>query len=447
MPPILALILCIIFVLWLLTLDHKSAPNNSIALWLPVLWTLLIASRPLAAWFPSPISEGEMGSPLDRNFIISLIIASLFVLFKRRFAFLKVINQNIWLMILAFYMLVSSLWADIFFTSFVRWAREIMAAVIMSFVILSENNAREAMQSVLRKTSYILIPFSLLLIKYYPLYGVQYARWSGELMWTGVTMHKTSFGRLCLIVIFFLTWSLIKRWKEHSIPVVKYQTAAEIFLLILSFYLLIGPSAHAMSATAIISLAVGLTAFIVFLWLNKLNIYPSSNAISAIMLTIIIYGTFTVFTSGTFIEPLTAATFGRDATLTGRTEIWQQYLPMAMEHPFLGHGFGGFWTTEAIKIQKVTEVHNGYLEVILHLGFIGLIFVALFLLSSCRRAQRMMKDDLFWAILWICFLFITIIHNISESSIDSFSKNLTAILVFMAVSSSSITEDSENFNG
>jgi exopolysaccharide production protein ExoQ len=110
---------------------------------------------------------------------------------------------------------------------------------------------------------------------------------------------------------------------------------------------------------------------------------------------------------------------------------------MAMQHPLLGHGFGGFWTGETMDYQDVNEVHNGYLEVILHLGFIGLIFVSLFLLSSCRRAQQIMKYDIYWASFWLCFLFMSILHNIAESSLDSFSRILTAILVFLYVASSS----------
>ena len=260
MPPILALILCTIFVLWLLTLDNKSSPNNSFVLWLPVIWILLIAGKPLGVWFPSPVSDGEYGSPLDRQFLIVLMIAGLLILFKRRFPFYKTIKGNIWLIFLAVYMLLSTLWSDMPSTSLIRWVRE-MPALIMAFLLLTEKNSREAMLSVLRRTIYILIPFSLLLIKYYPQYGVAYGRWSGKLMWIGVTLQKNSIGRLCLIAIFFLIWSIIKRWQVRNIPAIKYQTVAEIFLAIISCHLLRGPSIGAMSATAAISLTIGLTAF------------------------------------------------------------------------------------------------------------------------------------------------------------------------------------------
>jgi exopolysaccharide production protein ExoQ len=446
MPPILSLILCTIFVMWLLTLDHKSSPDNSYALWLPTSWILLVAGKPLGAWFLSgPRAEDEMGSPLDRSFIIILIVLGLIILFRRRFAFFKAIKDNFWLMFLAVFMLLSTLWSDIFFTSLTRWIREILTALIMSFLILSENNPREAILSILRRTTYTLIPFSLLLIKYYPLYGVQYGRWSGELMWIGATTQKNGLGILCLIVIFFLSWSLIRRRQNRKLRTTRFQPIAELFLITLSLYLLKGPSIYAMSATSAVTLAIGVTAFFVLLLLNKSKIHPGANTISAIIVAIIIFGILTVFTSGETVGSLTS-TVGRDSTLTGRTEIWQQYLPMAMQQPLLGHGFGGFWTAKIIDYQGVNEVHNGYLEVILHLGFIGLIFVSLFLLLSCRRARQIMEDDFYWASFWLCFLLMSVIHNTAESSIDSFSRVSTAILVFLYVASSSKIKDYGNLN-
>ena len=327
------------------------------------------------------------------------------------------------------------------FTSFTRWVRE-MPALIMAFLLLTEKNPRDAMLSVLRRSTYILIPFSVLLIKYYPYYGVAYGRWSGELMWIGVTMQKNGIGRLCLVAIFFLIWSIIRRRRERNITNVKYQTIAEIFLVVLSCYILRGPSIGAMSATGVMSLTIGLTAFFGLLWMHKIKLYPRANTLAAIMAAIIIFGILTVFKSGSTIGSFTS-TVGRDTTLTGRTEVWQSLLPAAMDRPIGGHGFGGFWTHETRAHYEISDAHSGYLDTLLDIGFAGLIFVALFLLSSCRRAQRMMKDDFYWASLWIGFLIMAVVHNISESSISDLASHMTAILVFLSVSSSSIASDTE----
>jgi hypothetical protein len=50
--------------------------------------------------------------------------------------------------------------------AFRRWVREIIV-VIMAMVVMSEAYPRQALESLIRRTTYILIPFSLVLVRYY----------------------------------------------------------------------------------------------------------------------------------------------------------------------------------------------------------------------------------------------------------------------------------------
>jgi exopolysaccharide production protein ExoQ len=79
---------------------------------------------------------------------------------------------------------------------------------------------------------------------------------------------------------------------------------------------------------------------------------------------------------------------GEDATLTGRTEFWPQVLHYISLKPILGYGYQGFWQTwrgyenPARTIINPNEfvppnAHNGYLEIILATGFVGIAFFAL----------------------------------------------------------------------
>src|SRR3989304_5890046 len=201
MPPQLALIICIIFVLWLLHLERKQAPNVSRVLWIPTIWMLSIASKPFGVWFMSAGADAEAGSPLDRAFLSVILCLGLLILASRKFSWSRAIKENSWLMLLVSYLLVSILWSDIPFISFKRWIREVVA-VVMAFIVMTERNPRQALESILRRTVYVLIPFSLVLINYYSAYGRVYGRWSGELMWGGVTTQKNGLGRLCLISVF-----------------------------------------------------------------------------------------------------------------------------------------------------------------------------------------------------------------------------------------------------
>ena len=127
----------------------------------------------------------------------------------------------------------------------------------MALVVLTEKSLRQSLESLFRKTIYVLIPFSVLLVKYFTALGVSYTRSEGELMWLGVTTHKNGLGRLCLISVFFLIWTLIRRWKTHDIPVSKYQNYVDTIMLGISLWLLKGPSAGSYSATSISTLAFG----------------------------------------------------------------------------------------------------------------------------------------------------------------------------------------------
>lgn len=128
------------------------------------------------------------------------------------------------------YMFLSTFWSDITFIALRRWVREVVV-VIMSLVIMSEANPRQALESVLRRASYILIPFSLMLIKYYPALGVEYARWSGKLMWVGMSVQKNGLGRLCMVSVLFLLWALFFHLRRERAPVGnRYAVWADVFL-------------------------------------------------------------------------------------------------------------------------------------------------------------------------------------------------------------------------
>jgi exopolysaccharide production protein ExoQ len=429
MPPELALLICTAFVLFLLRLERKQAPEVSRALWIPTVWILCIATKPLGIWFG--VEADTDGSPLDRMVFSGLLCLGLLVLAMRKSDWPRAIRGNPWLVLLIGYMLVSIFWSDILYSSFKRWIRELLA-VIMALLVASERDPREAVKSVMTRTVYILIPFSPILINYFPKLGRQY-NWSGMVSWTGVATQKNGLGRLCLISAFFLIWTLVRRWKGRDKPVLKYQTAIDVLILIITLWLLKGPPGG-YSATAIAALAVGLAMFFGLLWMKKLRIRLGANTLPVIMALVIGYGIASPIAGGLYFGEDISSTLGRDDSLTGRTEIWAKLVPIALKQPILGHGFGGFWTTERREVYA-SEAHSGYLDALLQLGFIGLLFIATYLLSSCRKAQRLLAEDFDWGVLWICFLVMVVVHNVTESSIDSFSSHLTAVLLFLAISS------------
>jgi exopolysaccharide production protein ExoQ len=417
-------------VFFLLRLEHKQSPDMTRALWLPTILMLYTASRPLGVWFSSPGGNSDVGSPIDRAFLTVLIFVVLRILIRRKFDWFGMMKENAWLTVLIFFMLVSILWSEIPFASFKRWTRELLV-FFSGFVIITEKEPRRAIQSVLRRSIYILIPFSWVLIKYFPQYGVQYGRWSGALMWIGVAQQKNSLGQLCALAALFLIWSLARRWRKMDMRGSRFQSQVDVFILILTLWLLKGP-AGAYSATSIVMLVSGLVCYVGLFWMKKRQIILSKNILTAMMALIIVYGTATAFVGRLPVGDVSSS-LGRDSTLTDRSTIWAALVPLAMRKPIIGYGFGGFWTSNN-RDRLGFGGHNGYLEVLLILGFTGLILVSIFILSSCRRAQRELSQEYDWGTLWICCLLMTLLNNITESSLDSFSSLLMAVPLWLTIS-------------
>jgi O-antigen ligase len=400
------------------------------------MWMLYIASKPLGTWLGS--GDRDAGSPVDQYFLSTLLCLGIFILLaSRNFRWDQALQENAWVMLLMGYMFLSILWSDLPFISFKRWIREAIA-VVMAFVVLSEGNPRKAIQSLFKRTIYVLIPFSIILIKYFPEFGVQYRNQGGQ-MWVGVATQKNGLGRLCLFAVFFLVWTFVIRRRGRNIRIGKYQTLADVSVFVLALYLLFGPPGQDQySATALISLGIGLAAFVGLLWMKKHRLNLGANTLTIIAALIFGLGSLQPFWGGSTVAGFTS-TIGRDTTLTGRTEIWASLVPDAMGQPILGSGFGSFWTPAMREKHEIQEAHNGYLDVVLSLGFVGLTLWAMFLLSVCRKAHREIRQDFDWACLLICFLLMALIHNITETSFGSFTSHLPAVVLFLAVSSTAAT--------
>jgi exopolysaccharide production protein ExoQ len=94
-------------------------------------------------------------------------------------------------------------------------------------------------------------------------------------------------------------------------------------------------------------------------------------------------------------------TFGKDPTLTGRTEIWGYVIPEIYQRPILGWGYAAFWSTanpESFKIANVLiwfapEAHNGILEILLSVGLIGAVFFIYLWGRTVRLSLKCMRTS------------------------------------------------------
>jgi O-antigen ligase len=115
---------------------------------------------------------------------------------------------------------------------------------------------------------------------------------------------------------------------------------------------------------------------------------------------------------------------GRDPTLSGRTYIWEAVIDQIWKRPWLGYGYQAFWQEkgEAEYVWRsihfiVFQAHNGFLNLGVELGLIGLSLFVLSLIFTYIRAIKWARlssslADL-WPIIYVTFL---LMYNYSENT-------------------------------
>jgi O-antigen ligase len=134
------------------------------------------------------------------------------------------------------------------------------------------------------------------------------------------------------------------------------------------------------------------------------------------------------------------STFGRDETLTSRTDIWRALLDFASRNPVFGVGYGGFWAPGNVKLEEhfgsqfiLAQAHSGYLAVYVELGTVGIALLALFLLAYCGRVRRELIYAFDWGVFGICLMPMSLLYNYSEASFLQSQNYLWSTIVFLTI--------------
>jgi hypothetical protein len=84
-------------------------------------------------------------------------------------------------------------------------------------------------------------------------------------------------------------------------------------------------------------------------------------------------------------------------------------------------------------LYEIPTGHNGYLDILLELGEIGLAFYLAWLLSCTRKLYRGLARDYEWASFAICLLLMSLIYNATESALNTLTEYITAVVVFSSL--------------
>jgi exopolysaccharide production protein ExoQ len=135
---------------------------------------------------------------------------------------------------------------------------------------------------------------------------------------------------------------------------------------------------------------------------------------------------------------------GRSDTLSGRTTLWSSAFDSLGKHPWLGFGYGGFWVgnegaSNMIRADvgwMASHAHNGYLDLCLDLGIVGLILFLVGFCVNCAYTIARLRKGFSATRLWpLLFLMFTFLYNFVERTI-LFRNGISWVLYVATVLSS-----------
>ncbi len=223
---------------------------------------------------------------------------------------------------------------------------------------------------------FFVLMFSVLYVIALPKFGMHQANDAIQAVhagsWRGVYGHKNVFGTVCAMAA---TMTILA--SPNILP-------SRLFKLLLVGALILA-CIMSRSATAIAILFIAPAVSVL-----SLRLSAAQQALLVLVAVPLAFGVYAIL--GTIF-----ALLGRDMTFTGRTTIWA-YVPDAVaQRPMLGFGYAsttyGDFILKIYRAMGVTNPHNGFLDILLSLGIVGLcIFVACFI-STWIAAKRLYASD------------------------------------------------------
>lgn len=219
--------------------------------------------------------------------------------------------------------------------------------------------------------------------------------------WRGLHEHKGKFGELLAVacVLCYFDWRNRGRW---------WLLAAAACCYALTF-----PAGSKVSSAGVV-LAIAATETIV--WFARRVHGLIATVLVAPMLA------FAGLTAAVLV-PLVLEVSTGDLSLTGRTRTWTFLWDYAVAHPWLGSGFSSFFIGEEGPLAQsgdpylanIGNAHNSYLDMLVTLGWPGLILAVLaFLIVPVVGSYRALGQP--EARVWLGVLMLTAVTNVTSIS-------------------------------
>lgn len=423
MAPWSATCIVSIGVAGLFWLDHERNSRVSGSLWLATVWLFLSCSRSVAEWMGNQGPGDPMeGSPIDRDVCLILIIIGVAILVGRGRRVTQIALTNAPLVLCFLYCAISILWSDYPDIAFKRWIKA-FGDIVVVLIVMSERDRVSAIKKLLTWTGFLLIPLSILLIKYYPDLGRGYSRYEGTVSYNGVATSKNGLGAICLIFGLSALWRLLSEFRprRHVGQIRPMIAQGSVFLMAVWLFWIV----NSMTSLWCFFMGASLLVATHFRFVAK-----RMRIVHGLVAAVILIPFSMLFLN--FGSNLAHGATGRDvSTLTDRTNVWAACLKVA-GNPIFGTGFESFWLGHRLEAMWAAfwwhpnEAHNGYLEVYLNLGWMGIIILAIVVVTGYRTVIAGVRRNATGGNLMLALFAVAVVYNFTEAA---FLKMMTPVWI------------------
>jgi exopolysaccharide production protein ExoQ len=363
--------------------SHADIPvSHQVLSWL-LFWPMLTLIARQAVYLSGPSRSAEsyrdvsaMAARGPHNYLyVNLLFLLGFTLAGHR-QVLQVLKRNLLIVAMLALSVCSALWSKSSATTLQMCIQVVLCTLFACYL-----SARLTAERLMQLLIFMGVASALLSIFFavaLPSYGI-FEGYGGD-AWQGICTHKNTLG---ISMVFLLTPVFFTN---------NYSRGRKLAYSALILFLIYKSQSRGAWIDTLATL-------LFVAWLSLVRRLRARELAFILLIT----GTAGLVTVGLGVHfwPLLTTELGKDASASGRTGIYVEVFRSIMKHPILGYGFGGFWYPGSLESKRIGLVlnwpnigysENGFLEVALQLGFVGVALVVAMLAKAAVQGVRLLRS-------------------------------------------------------
>lgn len=387
----------------------------SVTLFIGLAYILTPTNLDFSGANPLDLSRGAEQKIIDYAYNLLVFAGIALVAWHRRLIIAHGLSKlNPWFLAYMGWCLASVIWTANLGETLTTLIRLFFDLLLMAIIVFSPRSPQASIR-LLHGQFALLLGACLIFVVFVPAWGITAPPSVHAGSWRGITDHKNSLAQL--IIFASIIWAYV--WTVTPTQQSRMPAAVVLLALIMA----VGTTSS--SGILLTFAAIPLVYVLASPRFSGLVQSRTFWVIVAIVGIALAYGYVVLAGAPSYVELLgpVAQAFGKDVTLTGRTDIWVLMLEQARDHWLVGYGLGAYWVGDvgfAAAVWKLIgielwQAHNGFIDVINESGAIGFGLLLIAMLSHGRWAMRRLKHDSSMSI-HLALLLILAVSNVTESS-------------------------------